>query len=175
MRKTFKIFTVLTIISLVVFVAWGTTRIVKSVQFELNCTQYLKRAADANTVELAKEELSKAISYAEQNNLTEGVVSIFLRQPKNDIGFWYKNMVEAYNELEKLPENADSLEKTNTLMKLRETLTDQKDYGVSVTAPDGITIYPNNVVYFWWGLLSFLFTIASFCVAYIKYLGLIGN
>lgn len=169
MKKTFKIFTVLTIISLLVFLAWGTTRIVKSVQFELNCTQYLKRAADANTVELAKEELSKAISYAEQNNLTEGVVSIFLHQPKNDIGFWYKNMVEAYNELEKLPEDADSLEKTNTLMKLRETLTDQKDDGVSVTAPDGITIYPNNVVYFWWGLLSFLFTIASFCVAYIKY------
>lgn len=70
MRKTSKIFTVLTIISLLVFLAWGTTRIVKSVQFELNCTQYLKRAADANTVELAKEELSKAISYAEQNNLT---------------------------------------------------------------------------------------------------------
>lgn len=169
MIRTSKIFTVLTIISLLVFLAWGTTRTVKCVQFELNCTQYLKRAADANTVELAKEELSKAISYAEQNNLTEGVVSIFLHQPKNDIGFWYKNMVEAYNELEKLPEDADSLEKTNTLMKLRETLTDQKDYGVSVTVPDGITIYPNNVIYFWWGLLSFLALIASLIGVWVTY------
>lgn len=154
MGKSTKIFMAFAIIATIAFGAWSTVRIVKYVQFDTNCTQYLKRAADANTVERAKEELEKAISYAEENNLTEGVVSIFLHQPNNDIGYWYKNVTEAYEELEKLPEDATSLEKTNILMKLRETLTDEEEDGVSVTIPDGISIYPRNVLYFWWGLLS---------------------
>ncbi len=56
--------------------------IVKAVQFEVNCTQYIKRAADANTVELAKEELVS--DFMQKMSPTEGVVSIFLHQPKND-------------------------------------------------------------------------------------------
>lgn len=157
MGKVSKVFSVLAIIATIVFGAWATVRIVKYVQFDLNCTQYIKRAADANTVELAKEELEKAISYAEENNLTEGTVSIFLHQPKNDVGYWYSNLTESYTELEKLPEDASSLEKTNVLMKLRETLTDENESGVVVTIPDGISIYPNNILYFWWGILSLIF------------------
>lgn len=154
MRKTAKKFMVIAIIMSVVFGAWATVRIVKAVKFNINCEQYLKRAADANTVETAKEELAKAISYAETNNLTEGVVSIFLHQPENDIGYWYKNMTEAYSELENLSDDATSLEKTNVLMKLRETLTDETESGISVTIPEGISIYPSNVLYFWWGIIS---------------------
>ncbi len=149
MKKARKKMMVFAIITTIVSCAWSTVRTVKEVQFEINCTQYLKRAADANTVERAKEELEKAISYAEKNNLTEGVVSIFFHQPKNDIGYWYQNMTETYDELENLPEDATSLEKTNVLMKLRETLTDETDSGVSVTIPNGISIYPRNVAYFW--------------------------
>lgn len=159
MRKTTKIFKVLAIIATIAFGAWGTARIVKDVQFDMNCSQYIKRATDANTVETAKEELAKAISYAEENNLTKGIVSIFFHQPENDIGYWYKNMTETYGELENLSEDATSLEKTNVLMKLRETLTDQEESRVSVTIPDGISIYPNNVSYFLWGLLSGIFCI----------------
>ena len=154
-----KLLTVLTIIALASFVAFSTVRIVKLVQFETGCTQYIKRAADANTVETAKEELEKAISYAEENNLNDGVVSIFLHQPKNDIGYWYQNMQEAYAELENLPEDTTSLEKTNVLMKLRETLTDEGSEGVEVTFPEGIELYPNNIIYFWWGLISFVSTL----------------
>ena len=119
MKISKKNIKMLAIIFTLAFCAWMTARIVKAVQFDMNCTQYLKRAADANSVELAKKELEKAIYYAEMNNLTEGVTSIFLYQPSNDIGYWYKNMTVAYSELEKLPENATSLEKTNILMKLR--------------------------------------------------------
>ena len=147
---------VFAILATLVFCAWLTVRSVKAIQFNINCTQYLKRAADANTTELAKKELEKAISYAERNNLTHGVVSVFLHQPSNDIGFWYKNMTDAYAELENLPEDASSLEKTNVLMKLRESLTDEYKSGVIVTVPEGISIYPRNVVYFWWGFLSFI-------------------
>ena len=165
MGKADKIFMVLAIIATIVFGSWSAVRIVKWVQFNINCTQHLKRAADANTVERAKEELKKAISYAEKNNLTEGVVSIFLHQPKNDIGYWYQNITETYNELENLPEDATSLEKTNVLMKLRETLTDEKESGVTVTIPNGISIYPGNIAYFWWGLLSIIFCIGFWIMA----------
>lgn len=170
MRKETKKIMVFAIIATIVFGAWSTVRIVKSVQFNINCTQYIKRAADANTVELAKEELAKAISYAEENNLTEGVVSIFFHQPSNDIGYWYKNMTEAYTELEKLPEDVSSLEKTNVLMKLRETLTDENNSGVVVTFPDGISIYPSNVLYFWWGILSIIFSLSLWLKILVVYL-----
>lgn len=154
MEKASRTYMAFAIIATLLFCAWSTVRIVKAVQFDMNCTQYIKRAADASTVDLAKEELAKAISYAERNNLTEGIVSIFFHQPENDVGYWYKNMTEAYAELETLPEDATSLEKTNVLMKLRESLTDDKESGVSVTMPDGISIYPNNVLFFLWGVLS---------------------
>ena len=155
-RKVTKIFLMLAIISTLVFSAWGVVRTVKCIQFDTNCTQYLRRAADASTIENAKEELKKAISYLEENDLTEGIVSIFFQQPQNDVGFWYKNMSESYSELESLPKDATSLEKSNVLMKLRGTLTD--DDGATVTVPEGISIYPNNVSYFWWGMISFSLT-----------------
>lgn len=170
MGKAAIIFMVLAIIATVVFGAWSVDRIVNAVEFSTNCKQYLKRAADANTIETAKEELAKAISYAEENNLTEGVVSIFLHQPKNDVGYWYNNMKEAYAELENLPEDATPLEKTNVLMKLRETLTDESESGVSVTVPEGISIYPSNVSYFWWGLLSSIFCLGLWIMVLVAWM-----
>lgn len=154
MEKAAKTFLVLAIVTTVIFCIWGGARIVAGISFDKNCTQYLKRAADANSIEIAKVELGKAISYAESQGLTEGVVSIFLRQPMNDIGYWYTNMVTAYEELENLPEDSTPLEKTNVLMKLRETLTDNNGSGTSVTVPNGISIYPNNAGYFWWSIIS---------------------
>ena len=169
MGKVTKFIVAWAIIATIVFCAWSTVRIVKFVQFDMNCTQYIKRAADANTVELAKEELAKAISYAEKNNLTEGVVSIFLHQPKNDVGYWYKNMTQSHSELDKLSVNATSLEKSNVLMRLREALTDNNESGVSVTIPDGISIYPKNVLYFWWGLISAICCLGSWIMLFVSW------
>ena len=170
MEKLPKTFIVLAVITTLAFFTSLIVQAVKEVRFELNCTQYIKRAADANTIETAKEELSKAISYAEENNLTEGVVSIILHQPKNDVGYWYKNMTESYAELENLPEDATSLEKTNVLMKLRETLTDDKESGISVTVPGGISIYPYNALYFWFTIAFFIFSLAFWVAVWILHM-----
>jgi len=123
--------------------------IIKNIDFSINCKQYLKRAADANSVELALVNLNIAIKYLEDNNLTNGVVSIFLRQPKNDIGFWYNNLVSCRNELDKVNLETTALEKTNILMKLRETLLDVKETGSYVTHPGDIAVYPHNKLFFW--------------------------
>lgn len=167
MEKVSRICLVMAIICSLLFCWWLVDRVVNSVQFEHQCEAYLKRAADANTVEIAKENLAKAIEYAEENNLTEGIVSIFFRNPKNDVGFWYDNMKACYEELENLPEDATSLERTNMLMKLRESLVDTGEY-TTVTVPDGISIYPNNVMYFWWGVISFVLACVfwiAFCIS----------
>lgn len=168
MKKNFQVIFTLLIISVISFALWGVVRTVKAIQFDHACIQYIKRAADASSIELAKEELGKAIEYCEENNLTEGTVSIFFKQPQNDVGYWYKNLTTAYAELESLTDEVSSIERTNMLMKIRETLTDDEEDGVQVTHPEGISVYPNNVSYFWWSIISligaalFLFLGASY-------------
>jgi hypothetical protein len=136
--------------------------IVKSISLKQNCTGYLKRAADANTIEIARVELAKAISYLEENNLTSGYTSVLYKTPDEDIEFWYNNLKSSQNELLKVTENTSSLEKSNLLMKLRETLIDNGKDGETLTVPNGLSRYPNNLL---WGLLmwtSLIFLIGIF-------------
>lgn len=128
-------------------------RIEKSVSLDQNCTGYLKRAADANTVETAKEQLQKSIKYLEENNLTSGYTSVLWKTPDEDIEFWYKNLKASESELLKVDSSTSSLEKTNLLMKLRETLLDNGEKGDNLTVPDGLSRYPSNAI---WGVLSIL-------------------
>ena len=134
------------------FIVWLIVVIIVSYSFSVGCEQYLKRAADANTVEMAKTQLTTALTYMEQHNLTSGICSIFLQQPKNDVGFWYNNIKAAKAELDSLPINVTPLERTNVLMKLRETLVDQGE-STSITLPSGISQYPNNKTFFWLGII----------------------
>ena len=126
-----------------------TLRIVKSVQLKQNCTGFLKWSADANTVETAKNELQKSIKYLEDNNLTKGHTSVFFNTPDEDIEFWYKNLKASESELSKVNDKTSGIEKTNLLMKLRETLLDNN----TLTIPEGLSVYPNNGL---WALLIIL-------------------
>jgi hypothetical protein len=132
-------------------------RISKNIEFKQNVSGYLKRAADANTIALANQELTKVIDYLEANNITDGYTSIFYETPNEDIGFWYQNLKASQNELANL--NSESaLEKTNVSIKLRETLVDSGQK-TRVTIPQGLAVYPNNTM---WALLNFLATIMGF-------------
>ncbi len=132
-------------------------RISKKVVFKQNVSGYLKRAADANTIELAEEELTKAITYLEAENLTSGYTSILWQTPDEDIDFWYRNLKASQQELQTL-ESESALEKTNVLIKLRETLLDTGE-STKVTVPDGLSVYPNNKM---WAALMLLATLAGF-------------
>lgn len=132
-------------------------RISKKVAFKQNVSGYLKRAADANTIELAEEELTKAITYLEAENLTSGYTSILWQTPDEDIDFWYRNLKASQQELQTL-ESESALEKTNVLIKLRETLLDTGE-STKVTVPDGLSVYPNNKM---WAALMLLATLAGF-------------
>ncbi|MFD2562768.1 hypothetical protein [Aquimarina rubra] len=138
---------ILIAVSLVIF----GLRISKKIQFKQNVSGYLKRAADANTIELANDELTKVIDYLESNNITNGYTSILWETPDEDISFWYKNLKASQTELQNLKSNS-ALERTNVLIKLRETLVDTGER-TRVTVPKGLAVYPNNTL---WSILMWM-------------------
>jgi len=145
--------------------------IVKSVKFNQNCGGYIKQAADANTVELSLSRLEKAIDYAHTNGLTDGYTSVLWKTEDENVGFWYENLVACRDELKLVSENenASQLEKSNILMKVRESLMDNYgENGDSITVPDGISRFPNNAMWGWIRLISYLymcFFVVAVCVA----------
>ena len=146
--------TIMTIPLLIIF----TWRIIAMVSFDIDCAGYIKRSADANTVEMAKSQLEIVIKYCDNHYLTTGYCSIFLKQPCNDVGFWYNNIKNSYNELCLISPTATQLEKTNVLMKLRGR------NRTTVTMPNGISIYPNNKLFFWLCLLFFAIAIGGMII-----------
>lgn len=141
----------LVVVAVALFVCWAVVAAVSAINYNRFCGGYLKLAADSNTVELAKENLTRSLAYIEDNELTEGNSSILWRVPKNDVGFWYRNLKSSLGELENLKPDSTQLEKTNVLMKLRETLVDNGDGGVHVTAPSYISWFPHQVGFAIWG------------------------
>lgn len=148
------------IISLIV----PTICIVKQVRFTQDCSGYLKQAADANTVELALERINMALNYIESHGLTDGYTSVLYRTEDENVGYWYRNIKACQSELE-ANLDATSLEKSNVLMKVRESLTDDGgEDGTKLTIPTGISRYPDNLLLGVLRLISYLL----FLVAWFK-------
>lgn len=135
------------------------------IQLTQNCIGHLKRAADANTIDLAKSELEIAITYLENNKLTEGSTHWLYATPENDIGFWYKNIKAAYIELDSMPTTASQLEKTNVLMKLRETLLDEVANSTMVTYPPSLNVYPYVGLFNSWLCITVALSIVCFILS----------
>lgn len=139
---------------------WAGLRIYNNIVYNIDCGGHIKRAADANTVELAAQELKTVIAYLEARGMTSGYTSVLYRTPDEDVGFWYQNLKASLGELEKVMPETTQLERSNILIKLRETLLDHGQ-SVTVTRPSGISIYPNNVGYAWFGWLSLVAAIVG--------------
>lgn len=135
----------LAILTIILGLICPTITIIKGIEFNQNCKGYLKQTADANSVELALDRLSRAIDYVEKNNLTSGYTSVLWKTEDENIEFWYKNLLTCRNELSECIESSQ-FEKTNVLMKVRESLTDIGDKGTVITVPPGLSRYPNNAL-----------------------------
>lgn len=120
--------------------------IVRGVVFNQNCGGYLEQAANANSVELALERLNVAIEYVEEHNMTDGYTSVLWKTESDNIGYWYRNLKTCQEELEACV-NSSQLEKTNVLLKVRESLTDEGKDGTKLITPGGISRYPNNALF----------------------------
>jgi hypothetical protein len=124
---------------------------------------YLKLAADAPTLSLAQGYLSTAVRDMEARGWTYGNTALIFKVPRRDIGFWYQNTKGALESIESLLAADASLtpvDRSNALVKLRETLMD----GNHLTYPDWIELAPLNAVYFWVVLLSMLGSLNSLFV-----------
>lgn len=164
---------VLIILAIILFltpvVPW-TYSIVKGIQFDANCGDYLRLAADANDIEVAEKHLTKAITYMEENDLTSGYTKIFVYKPVNDFGLWYENLKTAQTQLQEMKASEyTELEESNMLMKLRETLLTEEG---CLTHPDGVSMKNNFTLMFWlntflwlpcWGLGIFLWIFFMVC------------
>ena len=137
--------------------------IIVGVKFKQNCSGYIKQAADANSVELALQRLDMAIAYVEDNELTDGYTSIFYKTEDDNIGFWYQNLKTCREELVTCLESTQ-LEKTNVLLKVRESLTDDGKEGTELTLPNGISRYPDNGLFCFWNTLSFILMLIGCCL-----------
>jgi hypothetical protein len=127
----------------------GLARVLKNVDIEQNCFGYLELAAFASTPQIALTQMQKATKYLEKNNLTKGYTSILYQTPDEDISFWYTNLKESEAELKKVTDQTSALEKSNLLMKLRETLLDRSGSDTILKTPHGLVAFPNNKL---WGL-----------------------
>jgi len=139
------------------FIVWGALRMYHATVFSLECGNNLARTAIAADIGMAKQELNVVLTYLEKQKLTDGFTSVLWEDSSQDLGFFYKNLKIAYDELEKVSPEASQLEKTNVLMKLRETVCRKGQ----VIVPSEISIHPNNTAYFIFGWLSFGLLIVS--------------
>lgn len=137
---------VLIVLSCLALLGFGVVRGYQSYVYDRECGGYLKRAADASNPVIARESLTKALRYIDDHGLDHGYTSLIWNSPDEDVGFWRRNIAGALAELNALPATATQLEASNVLMRVREVLVDQGQ-SVSVTEPDGISIYPNNKLY----------------------------
>lgn len=150
--------------SAITFITIGVMEIRLGITYNIEVGGHLKRAADSTNIELAEKELGTALENCEKNKWTEGTTSIFWETPDTDIAFWYQNILAAKKEIESLSPNSSSLEKSNMLIKLRETLVDHESKGDVVTAPSGVSAHPYNVQYFYAGFGSFIMAAISLIV-----------
>lgn len=149
------------IISLVALLGIMAAQFVIHVQYDRDVKGHLKRASDANQVTLAIDEIETALEGMDRRGLVcaEGAscyTSILYTTPDEDIGFWRTNIEQTLSDLRDIPEDADHLTVSNTLMKVRETLLDAGESGDYVTSPSGTSLFPNNTVWAIFGWLSLL-------------------
>ncbi len=142
------------VVGILIFLVWAGYRTVAAINFDRHCEGFLKNAADANSIDQAGERLAIGVKYIEDHHLNSGHTSILWKTPDADVGFWANNLQDALTELQELSPDSTPLEKSNLLMKLRETILDDTQSGVSVTTPGGISVYPHNVSLCWLSILS---------------------
>ena len=130
-------------LSIVIFFSSLGYGVYKDIQFDIQCKGYLELAANANSIELAKSNLDKAIQYIEKNQLTSGNSALFIKSPSNNITFWYANLKACQKEVwEFSVKGGTTLEQTNLLMKLRESLLNNE----VVIVPEFLSMYPYQKV-----------------------------
>jgi len=141
-------------------IGFGGLRLYKGIMFSKECGGHIKRAADANRIPLAIEELEIVVKYLEDHGMKEGYTSVIYNTPSEDVGFWHRNLSDALKSLKAVPKNTSPYEESMVLIKLRETLLDHGQT-ITVTAPRGISVFPYNGEYAVGGIILILISLGG--------------
>lgn len=131
---------------------WAGVRIYASCKFNDAIDGHLDNYAESGTLEDAEKNLSLAIAALEDKNLTSGQISIFCKNPNQNIGIWYQNLVSSRDEIHSALAES-SADQAIILDKQKAGLSSGGKY---VRVPQGISIYPYNKLFFWWSIISLL-------------------
>lgn len=153
------------------FLAWAAVTIVLSIQYDRSIGGHLELAANANQPDTAIEELKLALQGMDGDGLTcnkprQCYTSVMYTEPDEDLGFWRMNIEQTLGDLEALPPDADHLKVSNTLLKVRDSLTGQGESGTHIIDPSGVSRYPHNAIMGWWGWLSAILIVTGFGLAF---------
>jgi len=144
---------VLFIVALIVFVCTVISNYVYNYNFNKECCDYLKLAAYSPSIEKSTQFLEKALVYLEKEEKTTGNSAFIFKTPSSDIGIWFSQLKEAQKTLVKcLPDSISGLEKTNALMKIRETI----ENGTILTLPPYLDTFPKHIFFLWTYILSLM-------------------
>ena len=146
------------------FFSWAITRIVRSNNFDDNCTYHITQALGNYSITTppekgfaySEQEIDTAITYLEKNNLTNGYTTITDRQSFEDLSAYYSSLKERSEYLHSLKnmrsEEVAAFQKYTTMKNLQSK---------EVDCPNGISVFPHNTLYMIWMLLSMLCLIGS--------------
>lgn len=156
------------VVLVVPILCWGFFAYMTYLKFENGCFGHLTRAGHANTIEAAREEIETAVTFLEKENITEGYTAIFegLKTPDEDIAFWYKNLKASLEQLKKIPHDVSALERSNVLLKLRETVIHSGAKGEDLVCPPGLARYPNNMTWIFLLVLCGVSAFVGLCTGY---------
>lgn len=138
------------ILATIIFLTWAVFRLNALFEFQEEIQGYLQNYVEAGTVDVALDNLNKAVQALEEKEMTDGTTGIFREYPNDDVGLWYNNLLKSRNQLIAI-ENQSEYAKSIILEKQRNGLTGN---GTSIELPEGISAFPHNKGYFWWEILS---------------------
>lgn len=144
-------------IALVVpFFAFAITRIVKSTQFDDNCTYHIDQALQSDDPKYSVAQADQAIQYMKDHKLTSGYTTIAGKSADEDVGLWYQAIMEKDNYLHTLQEASP-----DDLKKFQEYAAKRNLAAESTRVPGGISVFPHNVAFFVWELISLALAVAG--------------
>jgi hypothetical protein len=171
-KKNSPVPALIVVTSLVVMVLGIGYAIIAGIQFDRKYEGHLKRAADANSLKLAEKELTTAYAYLKQHRLDteagrnagwlDDNTNILYTTPDNQISFHVDNVkasLDDVSSVKAMGDKASALERSNVLIKLRESLLDDRSDGHHVTCPTGLSVFPYNMeltLAFWGSVLGLL-------------------
>jgi len=88
------------------------------------------------------------------HNLTNGYTTIAGKSANEDLGLWYKKILEKDEYIHTLNDlSAEDLKKYKEYVSYREMKS------MPVFVPEGISVYPHNVLFFIWELISIVLAV----------------